>query len=280
MSIRHRFALPALVLALLGLAVAPVHAGVIAHWTFEEGPADTAATGPGSILDSSGNGLHGTPVNGPVFRDVGGSLALEFDRDYVLVEDSPLFVSRSMTVEAIISINAFTAGLNQIAFRGDHRAGDDPFYLALNSGRLHWQLDSTIGTGGNTSLLSPTVLPLGELLHVAGTIDDATGLMSLFVNGALVAQQTTAVRPIAPVSILSPCGVSIGALEDCNPSFLPGQYFDGLIAELRISDMALAPNQFLGASAVPEPGAMALMGLAFLVAFGPARRRRFLPAVG
>jgi len=34
----------------------------IAHWRFEEGPVGSGATT--SVLDSSGNGLHGTPIGG------------------------------------------------------------------------------------------------------------------------------------------------------------------------------------------------------------------------
>ena len=40
----------------------------IAYWRFETGPANAAATGSFSILDSSGNGLHGTPFNNPIYR--------------------------------------------------------------------------------------------------------------------------------------------------------------------------------------------------------------------
>jgi len=39
-------------------------------YKFAEGTADAAATGANSIIDSSGNGYHGTPVNSPIYRAV------------------------------------------------------------------------------------------------------------------------------------------------------------------------------------------------------------------
>jgi hypothetical protein len=48
--------------------VIPASGAVIGYWRFEGEAADTAASGTNSILDSSGNALHGTPFNGPVYR--------------------------------------------------------------------------------------------------------------------------------------------------------------------------------------------------------------------
>ena len=38
-------------------------------------------------------------------------------------------------------------------------------------------------------------MPFGEFVHVAGTLDDATGWMRIYVNGVLAAQTQTSVRP-------------------------------------------------------------------------------------
>ena len=42
----------------------------VAYWRFEDGAANAAASGTGTILDSSGNNLNGTPVSGPVYTSV------------------------------------------------------------------------------------------------------------------------------------------------------------------------------------------------------------------
>jgi hypothetical protein len=46
----------------------PANAGSIAYWRFENGTANSSASGVGSILDSTGNGHNGTPINGPLYR--------------------------------------------------------------------------------------------------------------------------------------------------------------------------------------------------------------------
>lgn len=55
--------------------VSSVNAVVVAYWRFEEGIADTQATGDNSVIDSSGNGHHGDPIDdgfdlfdGPTYR--------------------------------------------------------------------------------------------------------------------------------------------------------------------------------------------------------------------
>ena len=52
----------------------------------------------------------------------------------------------------------------------------------------------------------------------------------------------------------------------------PHRYYDGLVDELRISDAALAPVQFL--NAVPIPGAAWLFGSALLGLLGVAKRNK------
>jgi len=42
--------------------------GRVGHWRFDEKPDGTNASGAGSIIDISGNGNHGSPVNTPVHR--------------------------------------------------------------------------------------------------------------------------------------------------------------------------------------------------------------------
>jgi len=49
---------------------AVVQTNLIGWWKFDEGTADTAATGTDSIIDSSSSGKHGTPYNSPYYRAV------------------------------------------------------------------------------------------------------------------------------------------------------------------------------------------------------------------
>ena len=255
----HRLATILATISVLLAASATARAATIAHWDFEEGTPGNVAAGAGSVLDISGNGHHGTPLGDPTYVDEGGDTALDFDGagDRVFVSDSAAFSLSSLTVEASVELDSVapgSLGLDQLVFYGDSRAGLDPFYLGILGGRLTFFIQGS--STALTRLVSPDLLPLGELLHVAGTLDDTTGAMRLFINGAEVASQTTAIRPstLALSAVFNP-GIGLGNLQDGG-----NQFMDGRMLEARISDVALAPSQLLGATApVPEPGTLALL---------------------
>jgi hypothetical protein len=81
---------------------------------------------------------------------------------------------------------------------------------------------------------------LNQWIHVAGTLDDATGAMKLYINGNLVGLRETTVRPFALLDPLANPGLGIGNLNSSG-----SEYFEGFIDEVRISDVALTPDQFL-----------------------------------
>ena len=141
------------VAAFLVAGNASVQATTIAHWRFEEGTANTTATGVDSILDSSGKGHHGTPNNGPIYRTTtfpGSTIGLEFDGvdDYVFIPDHADFqLTQSLTLEAFVRVDSYPTGgsnpQNQIIFRGDDRPGKDPYFLRIvPSGNLVFSINT------------------------------------------------------------------------------------------------------------------------------------------
>jgi hypothetical protein len=92
----------------------------------------------------------------------------------------------------------------------------------------------------NYAQLQYTV-PYGQWLHVAGTLDGATGQMKLYVNANLVASTTTAVRPLGALDPAYSPGIGIG--HDKTGQY--GEVFNGWLDEVRLSDVALDPSQFL-----------------------------------
>jgi len=240
---------------LIVTSMAECQAGFVAHWRFEEGTAGQAASGAGSILDSSGNGLHMTPRGNPTYTTdsaPGSNLAMAFDRvgDMAYRADSSQFQLQSLTIEAFVKYNG-GGGLQQIFFRGDYRGGRDPYYLAINNGALRFNISDL---SADRAIQSSTQLQVGQLLHVAATLDHATDIMKIFVDGNEVASGSAAgMRP--NVGLING-RVSIGGLSD---GFNYGQNFNGIIDEVRIADTALNPGQFLY-NPVPEPSSFVVFG--------------------
>jgi len=248
-----------------------VRADTVAHWRFEEGSPNTVATGADSVLDSSGNNLHGTPSGGPIYRSVsnpGSTLGLEFDGvdDFVMIADDPLFqLTGSLTLEAYIRIDSY-AKSGEIVWRGDDRGARDPYRLKFhgdgNSDPSQRRTVRFAISDGSTDVgINSPALPLGQMLHVAGTLDDATGQMRLFVDGDMVAETITARRPFGALDPGRRPRVVIGTINQTG-----GDFFDGIIDEVRISDVALP---------IPEPSAAVLLGMGAIgMAFHVCRRRR------
>ena len=265
--------------ALLLAVNSPVSAATVACWDFEEGAPGLVAGGAGSILDSQ-NGLNGTPygTDGPIYRAApppGGPLGLEFDGvdDRVFVPDDPLLaLTGSLTLEAIVRVDGIDTSvcdINQIVVRADDRCGLDPYFLCVGEHEGVQDANFIICDGSDTDTGVGAPIVLGQWFHVAGTLDDATGLMRLYIDGEKVAEITTDVRPLGPLTGDNP-GIGIGNLQ-CD---WLDQYFDGTISVIRISDEALSPYQFLGATPIPEPLSMIFFGTGVAAVAGFVGRRR------
>lgn len=255
---------------------------VVAFYRFENGSNGQQAIDGKSILDSSGNGLHGSPSSpyNPTYSSnvplgqSSSNLSMRFVPSVigqgVRIDDNPLFhLTKSLTLEAYIySENNPGADAGQIIFRGDDLSGKDPYALFLETnGKLRFQIQNENDQGAALSTDVP--LALKRWYHVAGTLDDTTGTMSLYVDGILKKSLVTAYRPYALLNSSANPGLGIGTIQSFS------QRFDGFIDEVRISDMALSPSGFLMNQSVPEPISIASWGGFGLVGLFLRKRRRY-----
>jgi len=233
----------------------PAAAKTIAWYRFEEEGQRPPPGGVGAVRDSSGNHLDGSCLSprGAAYAEPlapSGDWALDIgDRDgWAFVPDCPrLHLTRSLTVEAWLHIRSFQmkGSLNFIVFRGDDRPGLDAFWLAINphSEELVFGIEGPEKRPGPPVLVETPFRYLDETIHVAGVLDDRIGFLGLYVDGVLKDSRKTDVRPWETLDPRERPGLGIGGFYagDAPASFA----IDGAIDEVRISDRALRPEQFL-----------------------------------
>lgn len=210
--------------------VSPPVNGLIACWSAE-----------GDAKDSAG-GHHGGASFGLRFGPGVVGQAFDFRRTYAIehllqrvsIPDDPAFgLSDAMTLEAWVYPRIY-GGV--ILLRGDDRGGYDTWQLDVRiKGYLSFGFNSSDNQGAGIS----TPIQLGQWQHVVATFD--RGEMRLYINGTLVSQGRTGLRPIKELSPHARPALGIG---NAGGEFynIP---FDGLIDEVRIYNRALTEAEII-----------------------------------
>jgi len=220
----------------LSLALAsPVSAELVAHWKLDDGSGTTA-------LDSSGNGNDGTLNGGATWVDGQFGSAIQFNGSdsYVAASHIP-FDNRNFTVT--LWANPALGG-DQNVFSQD--GGGD-------SGRMHLRITGggTVRMGyWNNDLDSPTALQANNWYFLTFVHDVENANRRIYIDGVQDAEDSG--------------GAFIGTSGDTiiGSQFGTGQWFMGIIDDVRIYSRALSDVEILGV--------MAGSGAEYPLASGPS----------
>jgi hypothetical protein len=217
------------------LTAVAVPSGIVSWWTANSTAAD--AMGLNNATLSNVTYTTGEVGKAFSFNGLNGWAALG--------DPSSLAFTNSFSIEGWIKVNGLPTNYNfgSIMFRGDDRPGLDPYQLViLPNGDLQFLITGAPGTATQGSLALEAPIPMGQFVHVAATLDDATGTMTLYENGTVVAQATTTARPFGPLDPTQQPGVGIGNSNALSNYDVP---FNGLIDELSVYNRALTPGEVL-----------------------------------
>jgi hypothetical protein len=193
--------------------------GLVAAYSFDEGTGTIAA-------DSSGNGNTGTVVNatwtsGGMF---GSALVFNGTSSRVTIADSPLLhLTTGMTLEAWVNPSIVSSAWRDVIYKAN-----DNYFIEGTS--ANFGVPAVGGKFTTGPLYGGTVLSAGAWAHLAATYDGTT--LRLYENGAEVASRSQTGSIMTSTNPLQ-----IGG------DILYGQFFQGIIDEVRVYTIALSPAQ-------------------------------------
>jgi hypothetical protein len=283
----------------LGLVAQSANAATSAYWRHEEGPAGgLIPAGPGTVLDSSGNGnnmktydptftsaTYSSSVSPLALRSgLANTLSLDFgpggddagqnDDNY---SEGAAINSQSfgaMTVE--LAFNMHAIGGWQALFGKDGKPTDSPvppFKVLIRDdgfpGDVPHQLfiEWIDGDGDIHNVASHQTVVANSWYHMAFTLTESTAEL-------YVADETGNYKLLDSLTGQDFAGAAGNVLFNDPTNFSVGRgmfnngvtdWSNALIDEVRISDLALARNEFLF---VPEPTSLLLAGLAVVGLMG------------
>jgi hypothetical protein len=202
------------------ITAAPV-TGLVAAYAFSEGTGTT-------VGDGSGSGNAGTVTNAtwtPGGKS-GGALAFNGNSARVTIPDAAsLRLTTAMTLEAWVNPSTVSSAWRDVIYKGD-----DNYLLEATSPSSGAPGAGAILGTGDANTFGPAALSVNTWTHLAATYDGAQ--LRLYVNGVAVAS----------LARTGPLMTSTHPLEIGGDS-LYGQYFAGLIDDVRVYNMALTAAQ-------------------------------------
>jgi hypothetical protein len=269
--------------ALLGvLGMASAQAATVAYYPFETGP-NGAAIGANGSTDSAGtshmsgfNAAYSSTVPAATVPQTGASnmFSASFSGTGDIFDPAPTtstlggHVFTNFTIEAFVRFNALTGfqtvvGRDDSGSPGQGTGQQSLFYLSKAGGSNAFRVELVTASNALIAVSSASVAAIDIWYHLAAVGNATAGTLELFVDGTSVGS-TTGFNGMFDPGPNTAWTIGRGQFNGANVDRV-----NGFIDEVRFSDTALAPSQFL--NAIPEPSAILLAALGFL---GLLRRRR------
>lgn len=199
---------------------APVTSRPIAHWKLDDGA--------GSVAIDSEGGHDGTLTNSPawVVGQINGALSFDGSNDYINVpHDDTLLLTGGMTFSAWANTFDTSSGYKAIISKDIPGNGASNYWFGTNNDELvfgFWAAGvfKTVETSGAN-------LQTGAWYLLTASFDNATDEVRLYVDGTQLHLGTLSDEPTTETADLW-----IGKSVD-------GEYWDGLLDDVRIYDSAL-----------------------------------------
>jgi hypothetical protein len=226
----HVWTLGLVAAAILGLAIAPADAGLIGHWTFDDGAGTTA-------VDSSGNGYDLSQVNADgswVAGKAGGAYNQpRFTADIADSDALNLAGGSTVTLSMWVTVHSTNQFAGVAGFEGTGSGGDIWGFKMDNADHPQWTTLPSHGPFSANDTLANFAAATGDgWVHLVGVFEQGVG-STLYVNG--VSAGTGAAGSAIPDKT-TPGLFRIGTYYNSN-----SYEFNGAIDDVQVYDQALAP---------------------------------------
>lgn len=167
------------------------------------------------------------------------ALVLDGQAAFVRVPDSPSLhlLTNAITIEAWIKARSFypnRGSVNSIV-RKNVEAGGENFFLRIRNLEGPRLVEMSVGSQLGV-VQAPVELKTNQWYHLAGTYDGST--LAVYVNGVPIKSQ-----PMSGELRIDGSDLAIGKGD---PEFSFGEYFNGLLDEIRIWNVARSSAEILG----------------------------------
>jgi len=189
-----------------------------------------------NATDYSSRGNNASSVSGnPIYNLTGGysGAAYDFDGsgDYITItDDTSLDLTNAITISAWVKWDSGTGYQDIVRKTGAY------ILQKMDSGNSHqirWIVYRGAGAGSTIDLQTGDALPSGQWSHLAVTFDGSTAYA--YLNGAEIGSSSSSIT-------IATNNNNLGIGADIET---PGQYFNGIIDEVKIYNIALSEEQII-----------------------------------